>query len=272
MRLGYDYHSGPILPIPRNDKNASWHSIVYLHGRLEPPEGAQFALGDLKCRLWARISHRRLGGPVCGSTILGFHSAVRRIQPERSRAPAYDRRICRRGRAGARQTNSGSCLHFRSASRSAARPAAVPGPQARADPLPSNVSARPAKEDAYRMAPAREDYLSNVQVMINRIARNSPEALDPSDTANLVWAVLGRPDDHGHGAKSLHNSIRRPICNGSRHSSNTRPSYAKIMRLPWRRQSKPSNPIRPNRTITLANCSHQTMAATISVLLMPAVR
>jgi len=37
LRLGQDFHSGPVLPIPRNDKIVSWRSIVYLHGRLEPP-------------------------------------------------------------------------------------------------------------------------------------------------------------------------------------------------------------------------------------------
>jgi len=36
MALGVDCHSGPVLPIPRNGKIASWRSIVYLHGRLNP--------------------------------------------------------------------------------------------------------------------------------------------------------------------------------------------------------------------------------------------
>jgi hypothetical protein len=30
----FQFHSGPILPIPRNDRAASWRSLVYLHGRL----------------------------------------------------------------------------------------------------------------------------------------------------------------------------------------------------------------------------------------------
>ncbi|CAO3456100.1 Mobile element protein [Azospirillum argentinense] len=34
LALGIDYHSGPVLTIPRNDRIASWRSIVYLHGRL----------------------------------------------------------------------------------------------------------------------------------------------------------------------------------------------------------------------------------------------
>ncbi|MET9345058.1 SIR2 family protein, partial [Nonomuraea sp. NPDC003804] len=33
--FGRDLHSGPILPIPRNDKAATWRSVVYLHGRLD---------------------------------------------------------------------------------------------------------------------------------------------------------------------------------------------------------------------------------------------
>jgi len=31
--FGRDLHSGPVLPIPRNDRIVSWRSIVYLHGR-----------------------------------------------------------------------------------------------------------------------------------------------------------------------------------------------------------------------------------------------
>ena len=33
---GVDIHSGPALPIPRNDRIGSWQSVVHLHGRLEP--------------------------------------------------------------------------------------------------------------------------------------------------------------------------------------------------------------------------------------------
>src|SRR5205823_1525800 len=36
--FGRDLHSGPVLPIPRNDRIASWRSIVYLHGRLAPAD------------------------------------------------------------------------------------------------------------------------------------------------------------------------------------------------------------------------------------------
>ena len=35
LRQGVDLHSGPVLPIPRDDRAASWQSVVYLHGRLE---------------------------------------------------------------------------------------------------------------------------------------------------------------------------------------------------------------------------------------------
>lgn len=34
LQVGRDFHSAPVLPIPRNDRIASWRSIVYLHGRL----------------------------------------------------------------------------------------------------------------------------------------------------------------------------------------------------------------------------------------------
>lgn len=32
-----DFHSGPVLPIPRDDRVVSWRSIAYLHGRLGDP-------------------------------------------------------------------------------------------------------------------------------------------------------------------------------------------------------------------------------------------
>lgn len=35
LRPGLDLHSAPILPIPRDDENASWRSLVHLHGRVE---------------------------------------------------------------------------------------------------------------------------------------------------------------------------------------------------------------------------------------------
>jgi hypothetical protein len=35
LRLGHEYHSAPILPIPKNDRRSSWRSVVYLHGRLQ---------------------------------------------------------------------------------------------------------------------------------------------------------------------------------------------------------------------------------------------
>jgi hypothetical protein len=36
LRVGVDVHSGPVIPIPRDDQEGSWRSIVHLHGRLEP--------------------------------------------------------------------------------------------------------------------------------------------------------------------------------------------------------------------------------------------
>jgi hypothetical protein len=35
LLFGTNLHSGPVLPIPRDDRTASWRSIVHLHGRLE---------------------------------------------------------------------------------------------------------------------------------------------------------------------------------------------------------------------------------------------
>ena len=57
------------------------------------------------------------------------------------------------------------------------------------------------KKTLIEWAKARDDYLSNVDLLISRNANIPPETLNPTDVNNLLWAVLGRPDDDGYGAR-----------------------------------------------------------------------
>jgi SIR2-like domain len=57
------------------------------------------------------------------------------------------------------------------------------------------------QETILAWADAREDYLANTTGLITRIAPTRPDAINPTETANLLLAVTGREDDHGHGAR-----------------------------------------------------------------------
>ncbi len=57
------------------------------------------------------------------------------------------------------------------------------------------------KDTVVAWADARADYLSNVSRLVREIAPRQPDSIDPTDTANLMWAVIGRPNDDGHGAR-----------------------------------------------------------------------
>jgi hypothetical protein len=201
LRLGHDYHSGPVLPIPRNDKSASWRSIVYLHGRLEPVDGdnshlvltsADFGHAYLTDAWAARFVARlfsdftvlfvgySLNDPVLRYMTDAFAAEDARARGGTPRGPAYI-----------------FVPHLRTP------PDAQPYRDRKLEPIFYHQTHRHVrlKKTLVEWARAREDYLSNTGVMIGRIARNPPEALDPSATDNLLWALFGRPEDHGYGAR-----------------------------------------------------------------------
>lgn len=201
MRLGVDYHSAPVLPIPRNDHSASWRSLVYLHGRLEPPShgnqhlvltSADFGRAYLTdawaarfvARLFAEFTVLFIGyslnDPVLRYMTDAFAADDAQARTGRKRGPAY--------------------IFVSDESHS---PDPRPYRQRRLEPIFYRpiYNHRLLKKTLVEWADAREDYLASIATIVERNAPRLPSALDPSDAANLIWAVCGRPDDDGHGAR-----------------------------------------------------------------------
>jgi hypothetical protein len=59
------------------------------------------------------------------------------------------------------------------------------------------------KQTLIAWADARANYLANTTALINSIAPTRLDAIDPTDTAKLLWAVVGRHGDNGHGARAF---------------------------------------------------------------------
>ncbi|MCP3733123.1 SIR2 family protein [Sphingomonas sp. MG17] len=203
MKLGVEYHSAPILPIPRNDRLASWRSIVYLHGRVEPAThgnqqlvltSADFGRAYLTDAWAARFVARLFAEFTVLFIGYSLNDPVLRYMTD---AFAAEDAFARTGR------KRGPAYLF------------VPNDSKTPDPKPYQLRRlepifyrpiyhhRLLKQTLIQWAKTREDYLSSIRTLIEGTALRLPSALEPSDAANLVWAVCGRPDDKGHGAKML---------------------------------------------------------------------
>lgn len=202
--LGRDFHSGPVLPIPRNDRIASWRSIVYLHGRLASVDegnehlvltSADFGRAYLTEAWAARFVARlfadftvlfigySLNDPVLRYMTDAFAAEESAARGRAPRGPAY--------------------IFLPYSGRAAPDPR--PWTERKLEPIFYNQMRQHVrlKRTLIAWATARQDYLTNTGVMIARIAPFAPEALHPSDVANLVWAIAGRPGDAGHGARTF---------------------------------------------------------------------
>ena len=199
--VGRDLHSGPVLPIPSNDTNASWRSIVYLHGRLDTAGGdnrhlvltsADFGRAYLTDAWAARFVGRlfeeftvvfigySLNDPVLRYMTDAFAAEDALSRSGRKRPPAY--------------------LFV-------SHPGTVP-------PDPKNWRVRRIEPIFYReayihkalretlieWAAAREDFQTSVRQIIELNGPRLPTALEPSDAGNVIWAVCERIADAGHGA------------------------------------------------------------------------
>ena len=202
MALGVDYHSGPVLPIPRNDRIASWRSIVYLHGRLNPHSpadnqhlvltSADFGRAYLTdawaarfvARLFAEFTVLFIGyslnDPVLRYMTDAFAADDALSRSNRKRSPAY------------------IFVPYKGAP-----PASKPWRQRRLEPIFYHAGHRhrALKNTLVEWAKARQDYLASVRTIIQRYGTRLPSALEPSYASNLVWAVCDRNGDNGHGAK-----------------------------------------------------------------------
>jgi hypothetical protein len=235
MQLGIDYHSAPVLPIPRNDHSASWRSLVYLHGRLEPPShgnqhlvltSADFGRAYLTdawaarfvARLFAEFTVLFIGyslnDPVLRYMTDAFAADDAQARSGRKRGPAY--------------------IFVAHDSRT---PDPTPYRQRRLEPIFYRpiYQHRLLKKTLIEWADARQDYLASIQTLVERTAPRLPTALEPSDTANLVWAVCGRPEDDGHGAR-LFSKLDPPppiewLAEFERRDANARAEHAAEVKL-----------------------------------------
>jgi hypothetical protein len=192
LRPGIDLHSGPVLPIPRDDQSVSWRSVVYLHGRLEMPAHGNDYLTDgwaarFVGRLFADFSVLFVGyslnDPVLRYMTDAFAAEALAARRKSTRPPAYI---------------------FVSYQGKAAPPGALEDWRHRGlEPIFYHYGRhhRLLRETIVAWAAARDDWLSSAATLIARLAGSVPQSLTPSDVANLLWALFGRPQDDGYGTR-----------------------------------------------------------------------
>lgn len=208
--FGKDLHSGPILPIPRNDKAVTWRSVVYLHGRLDDVgandhlvlTSADFGRSYLTDAWAARFVAKlfsdftvlfigySLNDPVLRYMTDAFAAENSSSRVASKRSPAYIF-VSHKGKTDPDETP----YHHRNL-----------------NPIfyLETKDHRHLRNTIIAWAEAREDYLRSTSRLIARIAPKQPSSITPSDAANLVWAVCGRPADAGHGAKTFADIKKRP--------------------------------------------------------------
>lgn len=204
LRPGIDLHSGPLLPIPKNDTTASWRSVVHLHGRLELPPGtnehlvltsADFGRAYLTEGWAARFVGRlfadfsvlfvgySLNDPVLRYMTDAFAAEALAARRKSERPPAYI--------FVAHKGNSPPAAALEDWRRRGLEPIFYS----------DRLGHRQLRDTLAGWAAARDDWLSSTSATVARLGSARPESLGPSEIANLIWAVLGRPQDDGYGAK-----------------------------------------------------------------------
>ncbi len=198
------FHSGPVLPVPRDDRSGSWQSLVYLHGRLQPPAAgndhliltsADFGRAYLTdawaarfvARLFAEFSVLFVGyslnDPVLRYMADAFASESREIRRAQYRPRAYI---------------------FVSYEGEELTPDQMADWRHRGmQPIfyQNFDGHRLLRDTLVRWAVARGDWLSSTEEIIRRLATSKPEVHAPSDASNLIWALFGRREDDGYGAR-----------------------------------------------------------------------
>lgn len=209
-QFGKDLHSGPILPIPRNDKAVTWRSVVYLHGRLEAEGGnehlvmtsADFGRSYLTDAWAARFVARLFSDFIVLFIGYSLNDPVLRYMTDAFAAENSSSRVSsKRSPAYIFVPHKGKTI-----------PDESPYRHRNLKPIfyTQTKDHRHLRKTIIAWADAREDYLKSTLNQIARIAPKPPSAINPSDVANIVWAVCGRPTDSGHGAKVFANMKRRP--------------------------------------------------------------
>jgi SIR2-like domain len=200
LLFGRHLHSGPVLPIPRNDRIASWRSVVYLHGRLADDgendhlvlTSADFGRAYLT-EAWAARFVTRLFAEF---TVLfigySLNDPVLRYMTD---AIAADRRLA--------VGNDQASAYIFVGHRGPAEPEKRLFRDRGLEPIFYNQERHHLrlKQTLMAWAQAREDFFLSAKTIVEHAAGSRPQALDPSEADNLLWAVLDRPNDGGHGAR-----------------------------------------------------------------------
>lgn len=201
LRLGYEYHSGPILPLPKNDRVYSWRSLVYLHGRMQAEDednshlvltSADFGRAYLTEGWAARFVANLFSNFTVVFVGYSLNDPVLRYMTDAFSAEKDQDRT---------GLNQGVSYIFVPHDRK--NPDAAEYENRKLHPIFYDKSNdhEALRSTFIEWARARDDYLSNVELIISQTAQNPPETLDPSATNNLLWAIIGRPGDLGRGAR-----------------------------------------------------------------------
>ena len=211
VKIDCNFHSAPALPVPRNDNSYSWRSVVYLHGRLAPnPEdndhlvltSADFGRAYLT-EAWAARFVTRLFAEF---TVLfigySLNDPILRYMMDALGAEKFAAR-----------------------NRSPRDPSYILLPNSQKNcsdldewkrlgicPIYYDESGKHVKlhETLLEWAKARRDYFATTEMIIFQFAHLLPEDLRASDVENVIWAVLGRPDDEGSGMKFFSAGGKKP--------------------------------------------------------------
>lgn len=208
-QFGKDLHSGPILPIPRNDKAVTWRSVVYLHGRLDEAganehlvmTSADFGRSYLTDAWAARFVARLFSDFTVLFIGYSLNDPVLRYMTDAFAAENSSSRVA--------SNRSPAYIFVPHKGKGVADDAPYSHRNLRPIFYQETKEHRHLRNTIVGWADAREDYLKNTLDLIARTAPKRPSTINPSDVANLVWAVCGRPSDAGHGAKAFAD-IRTP--------------------------------------------------------------
>jgi hypothetical protein len=201
LHLGRDLHSGPILPIPRDDRLGSWQSLVHLHGRLEPAPhandhlimtSADFGRAYLTegwasrfvTHLFANFSVLFVGyslnDPVLRYMTDAFGAAALAARRRSLRPPA-----------------------FIFVSHEEIPPSAETWRDRGLEPIfyHDRSGHRLLRDTLIGWAMARDDWRSYIAALVARVAKSEPETLPSQEVSNLLWALFSRTNDDGYGAQ-----------------------------------------------------------------------
>ena len=190
------------MPIPRNDRTASWQSVVHLHGRLEPRPhsndqlvvtSADFGRAYLTDGWAARFIARLFADFVLLFVGYSVNDPVLRYMTDAFAAEALtSRRLLQRPSA-----------YIFVPFRGKRSPAPGPWRDRGLEPIFYHAarSHKALRDTVVGWAAARDDWLSSTARTIASIAPSIPETLTPSELSNLLWALFERPADEGYGAR-----------------------------------------------------------------------